>query len=90
MKKAGQYTSELSGDEALALDFALGILVEPDLSLALKRVDGDAGFALLVSKYRARLMAESIGHAAAGDIVAMPRLETWQAILARISGVEQP
>ena len=59
-------------------------------SPALKRVDDDARFALLVWKYLARLMSESIEHAAVGDIAAMPRLETWQAILARITGIEQP
>jgi len=83
------HTLEIFGDEALALDYALGILVEPELSLALRRIDEEAGFALLVSRYRAQLMTASIGHDAADDKVAMPSLETWQAILARISRVEQ-
>lgn len=84
------HTPEILGDEALALDYALGILVEPELSLALRRIDEDAGFALLVSRYRAQLMIASIGHDAADDKVAMPSLETWQAILARISQMERP
>lgn len=90
MNKAAPHISELSGDEGLALDYALGILVEPDLSLALKRIDAEAGFALLVSRYRAQLMAGSIDDGAVGNAATAPRWETWEAILARIAEAERP
>lgn len=90
MNKTGPHSTELSRDEGLALDYALGILVEPDLSLALGRIDADAGFALLVSRYRAQLMAGSIDGGVVGHAPTAPRWETWEAILARIAETERP
>ncbi len=37
-------SSQLSADEALALDYVLGILVEPDLGRALTRIKQDMDF----------------------------------------------
>ena len=90
MNKADTLPSERSGDEALALDYVLGILLEPDLSQALRRIEGEAGFALLVSRYRAQLMAGSIGVDRAGEAPVRPRAETWDAILARIGAADRP
>jgi len=87
MNDAGQDTPCISIDEALALDYALGILVEPDLRHAQKRLREDAAFALLVSKYRVRLGSGNIDDAA-GRPHAAPRAEAWQAIVAKISAPE--
>lgn len=84
MKHAGPDTLHISVDEALALDLVLGILVEPDLGQALERLDEDAAFALLVSKYRLRLGAGSMSGGASYAAIKPPS-STWKAILAKIS-----
>lgn len=89
MNTTNTYNPEWTGDEALALDYALGILVEPELSMARRRIDADARFARLVSRSRARLGTGSAGHDIADDRIGMPSPETWQAILARISSEER-
>lgn len=85
MKHAGPDNLHISADEALALDLALGILAEPDLGQALERLDEDAPFALLVSRYRLRLGTGSMRGAARYTPIKPPS-GTWKAILSRISG----
>jgi anti-sigma-K factor RskA len=89
MNTTDTYNPEWTGDEALALDYALGILVEPELSMARRRIDADARFARLVSRSRARLGTGSADHDMADDRIGVPSPETWQAILARISSEER-
>lgn len=84
MNEAGPDTPNISADEALALDYALGILVEPDLGSAKTRLGRDAAFALLVTKYRVRLGSGAIVGGDGRAFVA-PRTGTWKAILAKIS-----
>ena len=48
-KSVSIVSQEVYADEALALDYALGILIDPDLGYALKRMGTDANFALLVT-----------------------------------------
>lgn len=86
MIEASPNTIEMSTDDALALDYALGILFEPDLGLARRRLGGDAAFALLVSEYCALLRPGQWGDGDAGPAPATPRFGTWEAILARITG----
>jgi anti-sigma-K factor RskA len=89
MNKVDTHNPELTGDEALALDHVLGILVEPQRSRALKRIEEDAAFAWLVSRYRARLASGSAGMCRASEGPVQPRAEIWDAILARISEADR-
>ena len=73
------------GDEALALDFVLQILIEPLRTLAEQRTAQDPAFADLVAKYRARL-AET-GDATVDEV--MPDPQSWSAVRARIAGKAQ-
>jgi anti-sigma-K factor RskA len=84
MKHAGPDTLHISADEALALDLAHGILAEPDRGQALERLDEDAEFALLVSKYRRRLGTGSMSGGASYAAIKPPS-SIWKAILAKIS-----
>jgi anti-sigma-K factor RskA len=86
MSEAGLDHPEPSADEALALDYALGILVEPDLGHARKRLREDAEFANLVLICSERLEA---GAPDSDDGGTLPRSGTWNAIRARILKAER-
>jgi anti-sigma-K factor RskA len=76
---------DMSADEALALDLALGILVEPLLGVAEARRREDADFRRLVERIETRLSEEEAINSdrRTGDI--SPRPETWNAILTQIA-----
>ncbi len=79
----------LSPDQALALDYVLGILTEPLLSEAVSRYEDEEGFALLVASYRARLDAEDDAIEIDAPDTILPFPETWAAIAARTGADEQ-
>ncbi len=72
----------LSPDQALALDFVLGVLVEPSLSQAIDRNASDQEFQGLVLVYR-DLVENDLEHDCSHAID--PRPETWEAIKARLA-----
>ena len=80
---------EVYADEALALDYALGILIDPDLAYALHRMRTDADFALLVSRYRVRLGFGVVESLASRKLCLAPSAKTWDAIIAKISKCEE-
>ncbi|WP_219894379.1 hypothetical protein [Aquisediminimonas profunda] len=80
---------EVYADEALALDYALGILIDPDLGDALQRMRTDADFALLVARYRVRLGSGVVESLASKRPNVAPPAKTWEAIMAKISGREE-
>lgn len=73
----------LSPDQALALDYVLGILMEPLLSEAAQRCVAEEAFALLVTSFRTRIEAEgdAMDHEEAATMAPLP--ETWASIQAR-------
>ncbi len=77
----------MSPDQALALDLALGILVEPLLGRAVDRSAHDEAFGILVAGYRAMLYRAD--DAASFDVDAgagiTPSGDTWAAVQARIA-----
>lgn len=73
------------GDEELALDYVLQILVEPLRTLTEQRTAQDAAFADLVAKYRAQL-AEA-DEATVAEVT--PRPQSWDAVRARIASKAQ-
>ncbi|WP_421853009.1 hypothetical protein [Novosphingobium sp.] len=72
---------DLSPDQALALDFALGILVEPLLGEANRRCRDEAAFSQLVEEYRA--MIAGLADSSAEETPVPPSPKTWAAIAAR-------
>ncbi|WP_404373766.1 hypothetical protein AB5I39_08660 [Sphingomonas sp. MMS24-J45] len=78
---------DLSLDQALALDLALGILVEPEHGHAVERCGGDDAFAALVTGYRAMLdhADEAVSFDADDAPGITPSDATWAAIQARIA-----
>ena len=87
MSEADICSHKLSADEALALDYLLGILIEPDLSRALIRARKDREFSLLVSQYLERFSAGLADDGPIGDTVSAPRSAIWDAIHAQISKI---
>ncbi len=87
MCEADLCRDKLSADEALALDYLLGILIEPDLSRALIRVRKDMEFSLLVSQYLERFSIGLADRCPMGATVKAPRSEIWDAIHAQISTI---
>lgn len=83
MNTVAPNSKEMSADESLALDHALGILLEPHLGLARKRLGEDASFARLVSRYRTLLGPAPVVDDGLPPIA--PRPGTWDAILAEIT-----
>lgn len=75
--------ARLSPDQALALDFALGILIEPLLCEAARRSEAEHAFARLVAGYRAKLEAADDVPEPDGPALVMPMQETWAAIAQR-------
>lgn len=77
--------ADLSADEALALDLALGILIQPLLGVAEARRGVDTDFRRLVEQIEERLFQEEAINSdrPTGDI--SPRPETWNAILTQIA-----
>ncbi|MFO1240685.1 MAG: hypothetical protein U1E64_10070 [Sphingomonadaceae bacterium] len=80
---------EVYADEALALDYALGILIDPDLGDALHRMRTDADFALLVARFRVRLGSGVVESLASTRPCLAPSAEIWDAIIAKISQCEE-
>lgn len=78
---------KLSADEALALDYLLGILIGPDLGRALVRVRKDMEFSLLVSQYLERFSTGLADGGPIDDTMKAPRSEIWDAIHAQISTI---
>ena len=78
---------ELSADQALALDFALGILVDPVLGQAAARWAEEAGFARLVAGYQAMLDSDDEDASFGPDkpVPVPPAPGIWAAIAARIA-----
>lgn len=72
----------LSADQALALDHALGILVEPLLGEVSRRIVQDEAFARLVAGYRV-LFDPSDDDLADGDGHELPSPGLWDAIARR-------
>jgi len=87
-KSVSIVSQEVYVDEALALDYALGILIDPELGYALKRMGTDANFALLVARYRVRLGSGVVESLASKRPCHTPPAKTWDAIIARISSRE--
>ena len=79
---------EVYADEALALDYALGILIDPELGDALQRMRADADFAMLVARYRVRLGTGVVESVASKRPCLAPPDKTWDAIVAKISSRE--
>lgn len=77
--------ANMSADEALALDLALGILIQPLLGVAEARCRVDADFRRMVEQIEARLFQEEAinNDQRTGEI--SPRPETWNAILTQIA-----
>ena len=71
---------EMTPDDALALDLALGILHDPDRTAALRRVDTDPTFAALAAGHRARLLAPTGAVPGVPSLEIAPRSESWTAI----------
>lgn len=76
---------DVYADEALALDYALGILIEPDLGHARQRMGADASFALLVARYRMRLGSPTVEDSALNEHSDAPSANSWDAIVAMIA-----
>lgn len=74
-----------SSDQALAFDYALGILIEPDLGCVLIRIKQDVDFSLLVSRYIDKISVEVADVGQIEDAEIPPLVQTWNAIVARIS-----
>jgi len=85
MDEAGFNQHKLSTDEALALDYALGILTEPDRLFVLKRIKQDTNFGHLVSRYRDQLSAVVTNIDPIEDTLIAPRSQTWNTIFNQIS-----
>lgn len=83
----GHDNHNLSADEAMALDYALGILVEPDLCRVLIRIQHDIDFARLASRFADRLLADADEGSPIEASLIAPRSQTWNAILAQISKI---
>jgi len=76
---------DMSADEALALDLALGILLQPLLGVAEARRREDADFRRLVEQIEARLFEEEAINSDRQRGNVSPRAETWNAILTQIA-----
>lgn len=70
------------------MDYALGILVEPDLGRALTRIKQDMDFGHLVSRYVDQFSAGVPRVGPIEDTPIAPRSQILNAILTRISKVE--
>ncbi|MDH4386804.1 MAG: hypothetical protein QE280_15350 [Caulobacter sp.] len=89
MNGRAPHGSGMSADEALALDFALDILVEPLRGIAEARQRSDPDFRRLVHLAQDRLIsAEPIDEFPGMEEVS-PRPETWTEILLRIGKRER-
>lgn len=73
--------ADLSPDQALALDFVLGVLVEPLLGEATRRCGEEAAFGQLVQGYRAMIAGLADSRMEEAPVAPSPR--TWEAIAAR-------
>jgi anti-sigma-K factor RskA len=78
----------LSPDQALALDFVLGLLDEPELNEAVRRYEAEEAFARLVASYRARLGAQDDAMESGDSEMVTPKPETWTEIAAR-TGIDK-
>ena len=87
MCEVGLDSYKLSVEESLALDYALGILIEPDLGSALIRLKEDMDFGRLVSQYVERFSASADTASPIEDALIAPYSETWRAILVQISKI---
>jgi len=76
---------DMSADEALALDLALGILLQPLLGVAEARRREDADFRRLVEQIEVRLFQEEAINSDWRTADVSPRPETWNAILSQIA-----
>ena len=76
---------DMSADEALALDLALGILLQPLLGVAEARRREDADFRRLVERIETRLFQEEAINSDRRTGNVSPRPETWSAILTQIA-----
>lgn len=76
---------DMSADEALALDLALGILLQPLLGVAEARRREDADFRRLVEQIEARLFQEEAINNDRRTADISPHPETWNAILTQIA-----
>ena len=74
---------KLSADEALALDYVLGILIEPDAGRVLVKIREDLDFGFLVSQSLKRFSGWLGDGCRIGDTLAAPPAEIWDAIHAR-------
>jgi anti-sigma-K factor RskA len=77
--------ADLSPDQALALDFALGILIDPLLGEATRRCGEEAAFGQLVQGYRA--MIAGFADTRIEEALVPPSPGAWAAIAAR-TGVD--
>ena len=80
---------DLTADEALALDYALGILRTTDQQFVRRRMGEDAAFALLVARCQLRLSVKGESNTENCCAGPVPSPEIWDAILARICPREQ-
>lgn len=76
---------DMSADEALALDLALGILLQPLLGVAEARRREDEDFRRLVERIETRLFQEEAIDDDRRTADISPRPETWNAILGQIA-----
>lgn len=86
--KLDAVNQDLTSDDALALDYALGILHDDDRRAVRERMSRDAAFALLVMRNQRRLSVEGDDGANEDWTGPSPSLETWDAILSRIGQVK--
>ena len=76
---------DMTPDDALALDLALGILRDPERIEALRRVDIDPVFAALAAEHRARLFPATDTVPGVSSLEISPRSESWTAISDRLA-----
>jgi anti-sigma-K factor RskA len=82
-----RHAPDMSVDQALALDFVLGILVDPWLTEATGRYHDDDSFRRMVDGYRHQLELDQQDPACGTDDVSpiAPTPDTWAAIQKRIA-----